>query len=58
MCIIKPQTPSACGQCRNRGGGLPLGWTWEQDDPRSIKERDPGIRLEQSEKSVDEKSKD
>ena len=26
--------------------GLPLGWTWERDDPRSIKERDPGIWLE------------
>jgi hypothetical protein len=26
--------------------GLPIGWTWEQDDPRSIKQLDPGIWLE------------
>jgi hypothetical protein len=26
--------------------GLPIGWTWEQNDPRSIKERDLGIWLE------------
>src|SRR5262249_34706780 len=26
--------------------GLPIGWTWEKEDPRSIKERDLGIWLE------------
>jgi hypothetical protein len=25
---------------------LPIGWTWEADDPRSIKQTDPGVWIE------------
>jgi hypothetical protein len=47
--LLESQTPEArlrAQMIELQSFGLPIGWTWQENDPRSIKARDPGLWFE------------
>jgi len=47
--LLENQTPEArlrAQMIELQSFGLPIGWTWQQNDPRSIKATDPGLWFE------------